>query len=130
MRTRQRVLLLSGPAVGGMRRHVESLAAGLPERGFEAAVAAPAAMAVGPRPLPAGPSPTPGSALHRGLSGPAHRGEGGTRAVGGGAPRAGYPRAALRRRRGRTTAGGSGARGAARRITPGVPRTPGGRTDD
>jgi len=49
MRTRQRVLLLSGPAVGGMRRHVESLAAGLPERGFEAAVAAPGAMELGPR---------------------------------------------------------------------------------
>jgi glycosyltransferase involved in cell wall biosynthesis len=43
-----RVLLISGPAVGGMRRHVESLAVGLPEKGFEVAVAAPAAMQLGP----------------------------------------------------------------------------------
>lgn len=38
----RRVLLVCGPAVGGMRRHLESLAAGLPARGFAAAVAAPA----------------------------------------------------------------------------------------
>ena len=44
---RQRILLVCGPAVGGMRRHVESLAAGLPGRGFEIAVAAPAAMELG-----------------------------------------------------------------------------------
>jgi glycosyltransferase involved in cell wall biosynthesis len=43
----QRVLLISGPAVGGMRRHVESLAAGLPEKGFEVALAAPTAMEMG-----------------------------------------------------------------------------------
>lgn len=42
------MLLVCGPAVGGMRRHVESLAAGLPGRGFEVAVAAPTAMELGP----------------------------------------------------------------------------------
>lgn len=39
-----RVLLVCGPAVGGMRRHLEALAAGLPARGLEVAVAAPAAV--------------------------------------------------------------------------------------
>jgi L-malate glycosyltransferase len=43
----RRVLLVCGPAVGGMRRHVETLAAALPERGFEVAVAAPAGMEIG-----------------------------------------------------------------------------------
>jgi glycosyltransferase involved in cell wall biosynthesis len=43
----RRVLLVCGPAVGGMRRHVESLAVRLPGRGFEVAVAAPAAMELG-----------------------------------------------------------------------------------
>jgi glycosyltransferase involved in cell wall biosynthesis len=37
-----RVLLVCGPAVGGMRRHLEALTVGLPKRGFEPAVTAPA----------------------------------------------------------------------------------------
>src|SRR5260370_42024003 len=44
----RRVLLISGRGAGGMRRHVESLAGGLPEMGLEVAVAAPAAMEMGP----------------------------------------------------------------------------------
>ncbi len=39
-----RVLLVSGPVAGGIRRHLESLAAGLPSRGFMPALAAPAAV--------------------------------------------------------------------------------------
>src|SRR2546425_9296228 len=102
MRTRQRVLLLSGPAVGGMRRHVESLAAGLPERGFEAAVAAPGAMELGPRTarfcLELGDRPRPASdlgtlrALRRAVRewrpglGHAHGGEGAVPAPGAALP--------------------------------------------
>jgi glycosyltransferase involved in cell wall biosynthesis len=42
----RRVLLVCGPAAGGMRRHLEALAAGLPARGYQVAVAAPAAVSV------------------------------------------------------------------------------------
>src|SRR2546425_9205434 len=60
----RRALLVCGPAAGGMRRHLEALAAGLPARGFRLAVAAPAtvglaipverfAFELGDRPRPA-----------------------------------------------------------------------------
>src|SRR5437016_2464719 len=37
----RRVLLVCGPAVGGIRRHLDSLAAGLPPHGFRVAAAVP-----------------------------------------------------------------------------------------
>lgn len=42
-----RVMLVSGPAAGGIRRHLEALASGLPARGFEVAVAAPEQTRIG-----------------------------------------------------------------------------------
>src|SRR5262249_1786464 len=44
----RRVLLLLGPASGGMRRHVEALVEGMTPRGFEPAVAAPASVHLPP----------------------------------------------------------------------------------
>src|SRR5687768_15693570 len=44
----RRVLLVCGPAAGGMRRHVESLAERLPFQGFEVAVATPATVSLEP----------------------------------------------------------------------------------
>lgn len=47
----ERVLLVSGPVAGGIRRHLESLARGLPPLGWEPALAAPASVPLGV-PLP------------------------------------------------------------------------------
>ena len=39
-----RVMLVSGPAAGGIRRHLEALVVGLPARGVEVRMAAPASV--------------------------------------------------------------------------------------
>lgn len=55
-----RILLVSGPAAGGMRRHLERLVEGLPAHGWEAVLAAPAAVGPAVRwPLSLGESPRP-----------------------------------------------------------------------
>ena len=64
MNQKRRVLLVCGPAAGGMRRHLEALATGLPPHGFDVRVATPAsvglsepverfALELGDRPRPA-----------------------------------------------------------------------------
>jgi glycosyltransferase involved in cell wall biosynthesis len=62
-----RVLLVAGPAAGGLKRHVERLAACLPTRGVELAVAAPAGSAYGAVPafpFELGDRPRPALDLH------------------------------------------------------------------
>lgn len=61
-----RILLVSGPAAGGLKRHVETLASRLPARGFEVAGAAPPGVfveAVCRFPLDLGDRPRPGADL-------------------------------------------------------------------
>src|SRR5438128_659099 len=63
----KRVLLVCGPAAGGMRRHLEALATRLPPRGFSTAVVAPPTVALAPsiqrRDLALGDRPRPASDL-------------------------------------------------------------------
>jgi glycosyltransferase involved in cell wall biosynthesis len=47
-RERRRVLLVSGPVAGGMRRHLEALVSGLLPRGYDVAVATPATVELEP----------------------------------------------------------------------------------